>query len=148
MFDLAKRLRPDDFRKALRMYVSKFFVTDAAVAEFQRSAEVFATDAVGGDRAQSLTLMRHAMLCDPEAGALVVIGGKTFRNGHIPGIDEEIAIAREKRMPIFILGSVGGRSSEIISEMTPSDRAALNGDPKRSIKLSPQMLITADWLRS
>ncbi|MDR5728560.1 MAG: TIR domain-containing protein [Terriglobia bacterium] len=127
MFDLAKRLRPDDFRKALRMYVSKFFVTDATVAEFQDNAEVFATDAVGGDRAQSLTLMRRMMLSDPEAGALVVIGGKTSRCGHVPGIDEEIAIAHEMRLPIFILGSVGGRSSEIINEMTPVDRAALNG---------------------
>jgi hypothetical protein len=127
MFDLARRLRPDDFRRALRMYVSRFFVTEAAVAEFQNSAEVFAADAVGGDRAQSLTLMRRAMLSDPEAGALVVIGGKTSRGGHIPGIDEEIALAREMRLPIFILGSVGGRSSEIISEMTLMDRAALNG---------------------
>jgi hypothetical protein len=127
MFDLAKRLRPDNFRKALRMYVSKFFVTDASVAEFENSAEVFATDAVGGDRAQSLTLMRRGMLSDPEAGALVVIGGKTSRGGHTPGIDEEIAIARERQLPIFIIGSVGGRSSEIISEMTPTDRAALNG---------------------
>lgn len=66
------------------------------------------------------------MLSDPEAGALVVIGGKTSRGGHAPGIDEEIAIARERRLPVFILGSVGGRSSEIISEMSPTDRAALN----------------------
>jgi hypothetical protein len=130
MFDLAKRLRPDDCRKALRMYVSKFFVTDAAVAEFQNSAEVFATDAVGDDRAQSLTLMRRAMLSDPEAGALVVIGGKTSRGGHIPGIDEEIAIARARRLPIFILGSVGGRSSEVIGEMASTDRVALNGQPE------------------
>jgi hypothetical protein len=130
IFDLAKRLRPGDFRQALRMYVSKFFVTDAAVAEFQNSAEVFATDAVGGNRAQSLSVMRRAMLSDPQAGALVVIGGKTSRGGHIPGIDEEIAIAREMKVPIFILGSVGGRSSEIIRDMTPEDRATLNGQPE------------------
>jgi hypothetical protein len=130
IFDLAKRLRPEDFRRALRMYVSTFFVTDAAVAEFQNNAEVFATDPVAGDRAQSLSVMRRAMLSDPEARALVVIGGKTSRGGHIPGIDEEIAIARERKLPIFILGSVGGRSSEIISDMTPIDRSALNGQPE------------------
>ncbi|MEG9437833.1 TIR domain-containing protein [Edaphobacter sp. HDX4] len=127
MFDLAKRVRPDDFRQALRMYVSKFFITEAAVGEFQKNAEVFATDPVGGDRAQSLTAMRRAMLNDPHASALVVIGGKTARGGHIPGIDEEVAIARERRLPVFIFGSVGGRSSEIISRMTPADRVALNG---------------------
>ncbi|MGA7155407.1 MAG: TIR domain-containing protein [Acidobacteriaceae bacterium] len=127
MFDLAKRIRPDDFRQALRMYVSKFFVTDAAVAEFQKNAEVFAIDPVGGDRTQSLTAMRRAMLNDPDASALVAIGGKTSRGGHTPGIDEEIAIARERRLPVFIFGSVGGRSSEIISGMPSTDRRALNG---------------------
>jgi hypothetical protein len=127
IFDLAKRLRPSDFRKALRMYVSKFFVTEATVEEFQGSAEVFATNAIEDDRAQSLTLMRRQMLGDPEAGALVVIGGKTSRPGIAPGIDEEIAIARENRLPIFIIGSVGGRSSEISSQLTLAARAALNG---------------------
>ena len=127
IFDLARRIRPDNYRRALRMYVSKFFVTEAAIAEFRNDAEVIPTDSVDGDRAQSLTRMRHAMLNDPEVGALVVIGGKTSRGGHIPGIDEEIAIAREKGIPVFIVGSVGGRSSQIISEMLPADRVALNG---------------------
>jgi hypothetical protein len=84
IFDLARRIRPDDFRRVLRMYVSKFFVTEATVLEFQNNAEVFPTDAVAGDRARSLTMMRRAMLNDPEVGALVAIGGKTSRGGHVP----------------------------------------------------------------
>jgi SLOG cluster2/TIR domain len=133
MFDLAKRLRAEDFRQALRMYVSKHFVKDATVEEFQQNAEVFATDAVVGDnpRAQSLTLMRRAMLSDSEAGVLVVIGGKTARGGHSPGIDEEIAIAKENGLPVFIFGSVGGRSSEITGAMTTAERSALNGQPAK-----------------
>ncbi|HEV2174122.1 MAG TPA: TIR domain-containing protein [Nitrospira sp.] len=127
LFDLAKRLRPDDYRAVLRMYVSRHFVTDAAVREFEKSAQVVATEDVERDRAKSLTLMRRAMIQDPDAGALVAIGGKTARGGHVPGIDEEISIARERGLPIFILGSVGGRSSEIIGEMTPRERVALNG---------------------
>jgi hypothetical protein len=81
------------------MYVSKFFVTEEAVTEFQKDTEVIPTDAVAGDRAQSLTRMRRAMLNDPEVGALVAIGGKTSRGGHNPGIDEEISIARERGYP-------------------------------------------------
>ncbi|MBC7838408.1 MAG: TIR domain-containing protein [Nitrospiraceae bacterium] len=132
MFDLARRLRPDDYRKALRMYVSKHFVTDATILEFQQNAETFATDAVYGDsaRERSLTLMRRAMLSDSEAGALVAIGGKTARGGHTPGIDEEIAIAKEIGLPVFIFGSVGGRSSEIIGGMTSAELNALNGQPQ------------------
>ncbi len=127
IFDLARRIRPADFRTVLRMYVSKFFVTEAAVKEFQNDTEVIPTDAVAGDRAQSLTRMRRAMLNDPEVGALVAIGGKTSRGGHNPGIDEEISIARERGIPVFIVGSVGGRSSQIVVEMPSAYRAAMNG---------------------
>jgi hypothetical protein len=127
IFDLARRLRPDDFRKALRMYVSRYFVTESTIGEFQQSAEVIPTDTVRGDRAASLTAMRRAMLSDPGAGALVVIGGKTARGGHTPGIDEEITIAREMRLPVFVIGSVGGRSSEVVAAMALRERVALNG---------------------
>jgi hypothetical protein len=118
---------------AMRATLSKHFVKDATVEEFQQNAEVFATDAVVGDnpRAQSLTLMRRAMLSDSEAGVLVVIGGKTARGGHSPGIDEEIAIAKENGLPVFIFGSVGGRSSEITGAMTTAERSALNGQPAK-----------------
>jgi hypothetical protein len=127
IFDLARRLRPDDFRKALRMYVSRYFVTESTIGELQQSAEAIPTDTVRGDRAASLTAMRRAMLSDPGAGALVVIGGKTARGGHAPGIDEEITIALEMRLPVFVIGSVGGRSSEVVAAMALRDRVALNG---------------------
>ena len=130
IFDLARRLRPDDYFTALRMYISRFFVTDATIAEHQGHAEVIALDAVGGDRARSLTAMRHAMLKDPEAAALVVIGGKTKRGGHSPGVDEEMDIARGAGLPVYVFGSVGGRSSELIAAMMPAERAALNGQPE------------------
>lgn len=113
IFDLARRLRTTDYLVALHMYVSLYFVTASTVAEFQKSARVFPIQAVTGDRAASLTLMRKAMINDPEAVGLVVIGGKTARAGHTPGIDEEVALAREAGLPVFIVGSVGGRSSEI-----------------------------------
>jgi hypothetical protein len=127
IFDLAKRLIPGDYLSAVRMYVSRFFVTAASVAEFRKSAEVVPVDAVGGDRAKSLTAMRQAMFNDAEAGALVVIGGKTARGGHSPGVDEEIQLARKAGLPIYIFGSVGGRSSELSAAMSPAERATMNG---------------------
>lgn len=127
IFDLARRLRPADYLSAIRMYVSRFFVTEAAVEEFKKSAEVIPVDAVGGDRAKSLTKMRQEMLNDAEAGALVVIGGKTSRGGHSPGVDEEIRFARDAGIRVYIFGSVGGRSSQLSAAMTPAERAALSG---------------------
>jgi hypothetical protein len=127
IFDLARRLRPDDFLNSVRMYVSKFFVTDAAIEELRQNAEIVAIDAVESNREKSLTAMRQAMLNDTDAGGVVVIGGKTRSGGHVPGIDEEIEIARRAGLPVFILGSVGGRSSEIISSMSASEMVNLNG---------------------
>jgi hypothetical protein len=127
IFDLARRLRPHDYVEALRMYVSLFFVTTAAVDEFRDRATVFATPADASGREASLTEMRKAMLNDPEAGALVVIGGKTTRGGHVPGVDEEIRLAREANLPVFIVGSVGGRSSELCATMGSAGLVALNG---------------------
>jgi hypothetical protein len=126
IFDLAKRLRPRDFHSAVRMYISLFFATRAMVEELNNSAEVIPVDAVGEDRARSLTAMRQAMLNDSDACALVVIGGKTSRGGHSPGVDEEIQLARKSRLPVYIIGSVGGRSSELCASMPPAERAAIN----------------------
>ena len=129
IFDLAKRLRPQDFQAAIRMYVSRYFVTDATIAELQSSVQVIPTDIANGDRTRSLTLMRRAMLEDPEAGALVVIGGKTARGGHTPGVDEEIQLARSANLPVFVFGSVGGRSSELSAAASPALRAELSRLP-------------------
>lgn len=129
IFDMAKRLRAGDYATAIRMYVSRFFVTNPTIEEFRSHAEIRPTEAIAGDRAASLTKMREAMMRDPENSALVVIGGKTARGGHVPGVDEEIVLAREAGMPVFVLGSVGGRSSEVIAAMDSNARRALNGLP-------------------
>jgi SLOG cluster3 family len=129
IFDVAKRLRPSDHLSAVRMYISRFFVTDPTINELRKDAEVRPIDA-NGDRASSLTRMREAMMRDPDAGALVVIGGKKARPEIPPGVDEEIALAREAGLPVYVIGSVGGRSSELISGMNLKDRSALNGLPE------------------
>ena len=128
IFELAKRLRPSDHLSAVRMYISKFFVTESTINELRQEAEVRPLEA-GDDRTSSLTRMREAMIRDPDAGALVVIGGKKARPGLPPGVDEEIALAREARLPVYIVGSVGGRSSELSSAMDRTERNALNNLP-------------------
>lgn len=113
IFDMGKMYRPDDYHDSTRLYVSKFFVTDALVEEMDKNATIIATDIVKNDRNESLTLMRKSMISDDNAIALVCLGGKTKLGGHQPGVDEEIALAKAKGLPIFIIGSVGGRSAEI-----------------------------------
>lgn len=113
IFDMGKMYRPDDYQAATRLYVSKFFVTDAVIEELRKNATVIATDTVANARNESLTLMRKQMIADDSAIALVCLGGKTKLGGHQPGVDEEIALAKSRGLPVFIIGSVGGRSAEI-----------------------------------
>jgi len=113
IFDMGKMYRPDDYQDAIRLYISKYFVTDTVIEELRKNANVFATDVVANSRSESLILMRKQMLSDDKAIALVCLGGKTKSEGHQPGIDEEIQLAKSKGLPVFIIGSVGGRSAEV-----------------------------------
>ncbi len=113
IFDMGKMYRPEDYQHATRLYVSKFFATEALIDDMRKSATVIATEMISNNRDESLTLMRQKMISDDNAIALVCLGGKTKLGGHQPGIDEEIALAKSKGLPIFIIGSVGGRSAEI-----------------------------------
>lgn len=145
IFDMAKRRRPDDFKTVLHMYVSRFFATDAALEEYAKYASIFPIDAVAGHRAESLTAMRRAMISDPQAAALVALGGKTKAGGHAPGVDEEVALAHEAGLPVFVVGSVGGRSGQLAYEWTVDKvkKGALNS---LSAEQNKQLLTSIDYL--
>lgn len=116
LLDLAKRIRPENNKDAVRLYLSRWYVTDPMISEMSTQATVTTTDAVN-NRDDSLSLMRKTMIRDKGAIALIVMGGKTEVGGHTPGVDEEISLARSVGMPVFVIGSVGGRSAQIASEL-------------------------------
>lgn len=116
IIDMGKIYRKDDFHDAIHLYVSKFFATKGMINELKKHATVKDTDTVDDNRNKSLTLMRECMISDNEAIALICLGGKTKAEGNQPGVDEEIAIARSKGIPVFLLGSVGGRSAELAKQ--------------------------------
>lgn len=116
IFDMGKRKIPFNYRDVIHLYISKYFVTEPSLKEYSKSATVNATDIVDGDRDKSLSLMRQRMISDERAIALIALGGKTDRDGHVPGIDEEIELAKKAGIPVFIIGSVGGRTSQLSAE--------------------------------
>jgi len=145
IFDMARRRRPNDFKNALHMYVSRFFATDAALQEYAKYASVFPTDAIVGNRGDSLTVMRRAMISDAQAVALVAIGGKTAAGGHAPGVNEEVALAHEAGIPVFLVGSVGGRSGQLAAEWNLDNvkRGKLNS---LSPEQNEQLLTSLDYV--
>ena len=109
------------------IYQSLHFVTEAAVEELSSRARTVGVEA-GPDRSSSLTAMRQQMVRHSGLSAVLAIGGRTAEGGaHVPGIDEEIALARERHLPVFLLGAAGGRTAEL------ADAAATEGVPWRSL---------------
>lgn len=60
--------------------------------------------------------MRQNMIQRKNVKALVCLGGKIKNNKKEEGIREEIELAREMNIPVFVVGSVGGCSSEVALE--------------------------------
>ncbi|MGG3882423.1 TIR domain-containing protein [Brevibacillus panacihumi] len=125
ILDLAKRQRPDDYISSVHMYISKFFAAQAGIDELTAQATVYATENINNDRAASLTEMRQAMITDVDAAGIIVLGGKQHK--HIkPGVDEELELARQRGLPAFLIGSVGGRSAELAQQMMENGNCSIN----------------------
>ncbi|WBW98852.1 SLOG domain-containing protein [Oceanirhabdus sp. W0125-5] len=113
-------VNPNRFKETTKMYISKFFVTEG-LEKFEEQAEVVQCEAVKGEdgkklREKSLSDMRRRMIAREEVKALICLGGKKKSECESPGIDEEIKIAQENNIPVFLIGSVGGRSAELAAE--------------------------------
>lgn len=93
-------------------------VEPATLEFYGRTAEFRLTAAIGHGgpeveetRNASLTSMRGALIA--RADALVAIGGLRKRAGLVPGVDEEIEIARKRRIPCFLVGGMGGQTERL-----------------------------------
>jgi hypothetical protein len=118
VLEQARQTRAEDLGNAVRLYYSEEFVTDPA--RYQHHGTVIPVPKLG-DRNASLTLMREKMIGDETAVGLVAIGGRLPRPGIIPGVDEEIALARKRGLPVLVVGAVQGRSAEIAAEFSSHD---------------------------
>lgn len=143
IFDVSKLRRPSDYISAVHMYISKHFATQAMVDENMNYATVTATDDIDNDRSKSLTAMRTAMIQDEDAICMIVIGGKANRPHFLPGVDEEIEIARSRNLPVFLIGSVGGRTAEIATEFqTNGWQNKLN---PMSVEFNEELMLSLDY---
>lgn len=143
IFDMARLRRPDDYIDATHLYVSEYFVGAGAAKDFNEKATTFVTKCIENDRDKSLTHMRKAMIEDASAAAMVVIGGKTALGGHVPGVDEEIQLAIQAKLPVFIVGTAGGRSAEIAIELDKNNW--MNCPNGLSVQQNKQLLFSTDY---
>ncbi len=141
IFDTARIRRPDDYASSIRMYISRYFTTDQLISELKDFATVIATDELT-DRAESLTLMRKEMISDPLAGCMIVIGGKGARPNVSPGVDEEIELALARKLPVYLVGSAGGRAAELAMRYSQEAGCKLNNS---SVELNRELLVSVDY---
>jgi SLOG cluster3 family/TIR domain len=115
LVEAARNVLGDDARDRLVIYQSAWYVAPAAASELNRVATVRLID--GADtREASLTTMRDQMVTTGQADAVLAIGGRTEEGGaHVPGIDEEIGIARRHGLPVYLLGAPGGQAARLAS---------------------------------
>lgn len=126
-FDVAKEIEPKKYKNMLNMYISKWFLEDSDERrkEFNDKCKVFVTDKKE-DRLSSLSEMRKVMIQRDEVKAVICLGGKIKKNREEEGIREEIALAREKGIPVFVVGSVGGGSAVVAEEYENNGFVGLN----------------------
>lgn len=106
--EVGQRLLGDEAPEHIVVYQSRFYVTETSARALSPFASVQVTPDLG-DRDSSLTAMRSRMIDEAgPASVVVAVGG---RGDEGPGIDEEISLARDAGLPVYLLGAPGGRAA-------------------------------------
>lgn len=121
IFDTAKNITPN-FDKKVKMYISNLFVSHSSIMKFSDRCTPVEIEKVEDSQAKSLTQLRKTLIENENVKALICLGGRIKPNRNEEGIREEIEIAKSKGIPVFLIGSVGGCSSEIARDYFENDR--------------------------
>jgi len=117
-------------RKPVTLIMSDLWARDLTSEDIQAMtdiAEFVITKKLGDKgqtdpdtRNQSLSAMRKVLInCQ---NVMIAVGGKMHsRDGLVPGVLEEMKLAKEKGIPQFLVGGLGGFARELAKELTPSD---------------------------
>jgi hypothetical protein len=77
--------------------------------------------------ADGLQEMRENMICKEKSEMLICLGGKIKPDKSQQGVDIEVDLAKKVNIPVVLVGTVGGRSSEYAFEkLTEGDWSELN----------------------
>lgn len=140
-FEIANEVCSENANKVLKMYISKWFEKDYANqrAHFLEHAQFIETEK-SETVSTSLMSMRKEMIQRENVSALICLGGKIKENKEEEGLREEIRIAQEYRIPVFVVGTVGGCSSEVALEFKNCSWNGLNEAPETLNKLFMESL--------
>ena len=121
IFDTAKSITPLYCQK-VSMFISNFFVSHSDIMKFSDRCTPVEIEKIENSLPKSLTMLRKRLIERDNVKALICLGGKIKTNKSEEGIREEIALAKSKGIPVFLIGSVGGCSSKIALDYSTKNK--------------------------
>lgn len=97
-----------DVKYSIEMYMDKKYISGYDIDALQERCTLVLSD--------SLSVMRETMICGEKSEMLICLGGKIKEEKTQQGVDIEIELAKKAGIPIALVGTVGGRSSEYAYE--------------------------------
>ncbi|MCM1161627.1 MAG: hypothetical protein NC412_10420, partial [Roseburia sp.] len=113
------RLYSQDVKYSIEMHMDKAYIDMYDLEELEEKCTLVLSD--------GLQEMREKMICKEKSELLICLGGKIKENKSQQGIDIEVKLAKHVNIPVALVGTVGGRSSEYAYEkIKAGDWAELN----------------------
>lgn len=112
IFDIGS-LYASDVRYSIEMHMDKRYSGNYDLDELQEKCTLILSD--------DLQAMRENMICSEKSEVLICLGGKVKPDKSQQGVDVEVELAKKAGIPVVLVGTVGGRSSEYALEKILKD---------------------------
>lgn len=112
IFDIGK-LYASDLKYSIEMHMDKAYLPEYNLEELEEKCTLILSD--------GLQEMRENMICSQKSELLICLGGKIKEDKSEQGVDREVKLAMGVNLPVALVGTVGGRSSEYAYEMIQKD---------------------------
>lgn len=107
IFDIGK-LYASEMKYSIEMHMNKAYLHKYDLEELEEKCTLVLAD--------GLKEMRENMICKEKSELLICLGGKIKDDKSDQGVDKEVELAKCVNVPVALVGTVGGRSSEYAYE--------------------------------
>ena len=118
IFDIGS-LYASDVKYSIEMLMDRNYIGEYDRDDLQEKCTLILAD--------NLQQMRENMICKEKSEMLICLGGKIKEDKSQQGVDMEVELAKKSGIPVALVGTVGGRSSEYaFQKLTEGDWSDLN----------------------
>lgn len=108
-----------DVKYSIEMHMDKAYIDQYDIEDLHEKCTLILAD--------GLQEMRKNMICKEKSEMLICLGGKIKPDKSQQGVDIEVDLAKKVNIPVALVGTVGGRSSEYAFEkLAAGDWSELN----------------------